>query len=305
MAVDSSHIALPRDAELKAYYGAYGNELTAVTARASLLYDIENDIIVDAKIEPLAVDERSLAKGNLEALAKLERGFGKRRALVIFDRGYPSKDFINYLQDKEIRYVMRIQKGFNARIDRLKRGSKIIRLGEGITVRVLVFTLTSGEREALITNLTEGEVEDEAFAELYYKRWPIETKYNQLKQKFELENFSGRLVDNVKQDFYAMMTVSNMLASCLREANGKIKREQAKKGNRYEYRANVNHAVGVLKDRLVGILITDDLLTRKYLYRELVSEIKRRIIPIRPNREAPRKNYLKKPHFHHNHKSNC
>jgi hypothetical protein len=252
MAVDSSHIALPRDAALKAYYGACGKELTAVTARASLLYDIENDIIADAKIEPLAVDERSLAKDNLETLAKLERGFGKRKALVIFDRGYPSKDFINYLQDKEIRYVMRIQKGFNARIDRLKRGSKIIRLGEGITVRVLVFTLTSGEREALITNLTEGEVEDEAFAELYYKRWPIERKYNQLKQKFELENFSGRLLDNEKQDFYAMMTVSNMLASCLREAKGKIKREQAKKGNRYEYQANENHAVGVLKDRLEG-----------------------------------------------------
>jgi hypothetical protein len=33
---------------------------------------------------------------------------------------------------------------------------------------------------------------------------------NQLKQKFEVENFSGRLADNIKQDFYAMMTVSNM-----------------------------------------------------------------------------------------------
>jgi hypothetical protein len=102
-----------------------------------------------------------------------------------------------------------------------------------------------------------------------------------------------------------MMTVSNMLASCLREANGKIRREQAKKEIRYEYRANVNHAIGVLKDRLIGILIADDRLTRNYLYRELVSEVKRRIVPIRPNREVPRKECLKKPHFHHNHKSNC
>jgi hypothetical protein len=43
-----------------------------------------------------------------------------------------------------------------------------------------------------------------------------------VKQKFELGNFSGRLVDNIKQDFYAMMTVSNMLSSGLREANEKI-----------------------------------------------------------------------------------
>jgi hypothetical protein len=146
---------------------------------------------------------------------------------------------------------------------------------------------------------------DSRFPERYYKRWPIETKYCRIKQKLELENFSGRLVDNMRQDFYAMMTVSTMLASCLREANGKISREQAQKENRYEYQANVNHAVGVLKDRLIGILIADDRFVRNRLYREPVGEMRRRIVPIRPNREIPRKEYLKKPHFHHNHKSNC
>jgi hypothetical protein len=60
---------------------------------------------------------------------------------------------------------------------------------------------------------------------LYYKRRPVETKYQELKEKQELENFSGRLVDNIKQDFYAMMTVSNMLARCLREANKKVQKE--------------------------------------------------------------------------------
>jgi hypothetical protein len=115
----------------------------------------------------------------------------------------------------------------------------------------------------------------------------------------------GRLVDNIKQDFYAMMTVANMLASALREANRKIARSRTKKECRYECRANVNHAVGVLKEQLIGILIAENSLTRRRLYRELVSEIKRRIVPIRPNREVARKEYLKKPHFHHNHKSNC
>jgi hypothetical protein len=53
MAIDSSHITLPRDAALREYYGAVGHEIKAATARASLLYDIENDLIVDARIEPL------------------------------------------------------------------------------------------------------------------------------------------------------------------------------------------------------------------------------------------------------------
>jgi hypothetical protein len=80
-----------------------------------------------------------------------------------------------------------------------------------------------------------------------------------------------------------MMTVSNMLSSGLREANEKIPNGRTKKRRKYEYRANVNHAAGVLKDRLIGILITDDRLTRKYLYRELVSEIRWRVVPARPD----------------------
>jgi hypothetical protein len=108
----------------------------------------------------------------------------------------------------------------------------------------------------------------------------------------ELENFSGRLVDNIKQDFYAMMTVPDMPARGLREANEKI--PEGKTGRRkYEYRANVNHTVGVLKDRLIGMLITDDSFARDYLYRELVSEIRWRVVPVRPNREVAGKTYLK------------
>ena len=305
MAIDGSHIALPPEAALREYYGATGHEKSAATARASVLYDIENDIIIDAKIEPLTADERTLAKGHIEALTGMGLDFGGRKPLVILDRGYPSKDFIEYLEDKGIRYVMRVQRGFNSCIDRMSEGSQIIELGKEGRIRAIVFLLKSGEREALVTNLGEGEVEERAFPELYYKRWPVETKYNQVKQKLELENFSGRLVENIKQDFYAMMTVSNMLGSVLREANGKIGESRAEKGLRYEYRANVNHAVGVLKDRLIGILIADDPFARNYLYGELVSEIKRRVVPVRPNRNVPRKEYLKKPHFHHNHKSNC
>ena len=37
MAIDSSHVALPRDAALREYYGAVGHELSAATARGSLL----------------------------------------------------------------------------------------------------------------------------------------------------------------------------------------------------------------------------------------------------------------------------
>jgi hypothetical protein len=66
------------------------------------------------------------------------------------------------------------------------------------------------------------------------------------------------------------------------DTNGKIRKEQANKENRYEYQANVNYVVEVMKDRLIGILIADGRFVRNHLYRELTGEIKRRVVPIRP-----------------------
>jgi hypothetical protein len=99
---------VPPDAALREYYGAVGRELSATTARTSMMYDIVNDIIADAKIEPLTADERTQVKEHLEKPGGPE--FEGRKPVVIFDRGYPSKDLIRYLQDREIKYVMRVFK---------------------------------------------------------------------------------------------------------------------------------------------------------------------------------------------------
>jgi len=101
-----------------------------------------------------------------------------------------------------------------------------------------------------------------AFAELYAKRWGIGTKYGELKRKLETENFSGRLVDSVMQDFFATMTAANMLAGFVREADREAARECAGSGNKYEYKVNVNHAVGAYKDRIIGVIIEDSARAR-------------------------------------------
>jgi hypothetical protein len=65
---------------------------------------------VDANIERLTIDERSLAKTHIEGLGGMGTDFGGRKPVIICDRGYPSKDFIKYLQGREIKYVMRVRK---------------------------------------------------------------------------------------------------------------------------------------------------------------------------------------------------
>jgi hypothetical protein len=305
LAIDGSFVHLPADKALLKHYGGLGPEKTAATALASILYDLKNDIIVSAKLTPIDESERSLAEKHLEALTKIESFNRGHRELVIFDRGYPSHDLVKSLQDKEIKYLMRVQKNFTSEIAAQEAADGWVNFGPGIKVRVIKLTLSSGEEETLITDLDEGEMGTEEFRELYHQRWSIETKYDEIKKKLELENFSGRLVDNVKQDFYAMMTVANMIASAVRKANQMVKQERAGKGNRYEYHANVNHAIGVFKDRLIRVISTEDVITRNRLMKDLIDAVKRRVVPRRPGREVSRKEYRGTARFHHNHKSNC
>ncbi|MDR0759503.1 MAG: hypothetical protein LBF74_05265, partial [Treponema sp.] len=61
----------------------------------------------------------------------------------------------------------------------------------------------------------------------------------------------------------------------------------------------------VLKDRFMRIAAEGRGFVRLRLYRELISDIKGRIVPVGPNRKVARKEYPKEPHPPHNHKSNC
>jgi hypothetical protein len=100
------------------------------------------------------------------------------------------------------------------------------------------------------------------------------------------------------------MVLTNLATDFVQEAQVEVSREQKKKNNKYHYKVNLNHAIGVLKDRLIQTLLEDDAKKRGEMFDEIIWLLERRIIPIRPNRSIPRMS----PHkvkFHHNHKSNC
>jgi len=99
--------------------------------------------------------------------------------------------------------------------------------------------------------------------------------------------------------------VANMLASCIRRAEVGTKKEREHRENKYEYQVNVNHAIGVLKDRLIRVIIEEDYIARQHLMKALVRQMERRVVPIRPGRDVVRKECSRKAKFHHNHKSNC
>ncbi|MDR2095949.1 MAG: transposase [Treponema sp.] len=149
LAIDGSKINLPNDPELREYFGTVGTGNSSPCAQGSLLYDIENDVIVDARIEPMATDERTLAAEHIKKLAGMT-SFGKE--LILFDRGYPSIELIELLMKKRIAFVMRVREKFDLGIDGLGLGELMRRcwrkVGRGpVRVRVLKFRLPGGEIE--------------------------------------------------------------------------------------------------------------------------------------------------------------
>jgi hypothetical protein len=233
--------------------------------------------------------------------------FGEWKELILFDRGYPSFELIRGLLERKIHYVMRAREKFSKAIDGLGCGDRVIELTHGkerVPVRVVKFRLPSGTVETLITDITDTRYGADGFKALYFKRWPVETKYDQIKNKLEIENFSGELPDNIRQDFYAAMILTNLAAEFLRGAQEAADEERQGKENKWRYKVNVNHAIGVLKDRLIQALLIDDHKKRTKKFGEVIKLLGKRVIPVRPNRSLPR-TIPRKAKFHRNRKSNC
>ena len=180
------------DEPLRQYFGTIGAGNTSPTAQCSMLYDILNDVVIDARIEPISTDERTIAEMHINQLTEIE-SFERWKELILFDRGYPSYDLIKVLLGRGIHFLMRVRKKFSTEIDEIEYRDHRISLDNGekkILVRVIKFRLPGGEEETLLTDIQESKYGVSTFKALYFKRWPIETKYNQIKTRLEIENFS-------------------------------------------------------------------------------------------------------------------
>ena len=83
-AIDGTTVALPDKPSLCNAFGGSGRKKDSATASASILYDIENDWIADAAIDPYPTVERTQAMGHIRRLQEL--GIASQ-SLVLFDRG--------------------------------------------------------------------------------------------------------------------------------------------------------------------------------------------------------------------------
>lgn len=287
-AIDGCVLELNNSERLRSTFGYVENQSKKLArALSSGIYDIENDMMITSKIAKYKTSERDLAIELIEQLKTL----GLKNDLILFDRGYPSAKLIAYLEKNNIKYLMRVSSFFLKAVNEAKKEDQIIIVkidNENIRVRVVKFLLDSGEEETLITNLIEEDLSIKDFKELYFKRWGIEVKYNELKNRLQIENFTGDTPIAVEQDFYATIYLSNMIAIAKAEANQKIEKKNKGKNLKYEYKVNSNILIGRLKDSLVLMFLEDNERKRSKMLNKIMKEISRSVIPIRLGRSNPR-----------------
>ena len=298
---DGSTLTLPISKELSKKHKHFVNQHTegVLIARTSILYDLENGMILDGTIAPFNQGERLLAIHQIEMLKK-----SPYQELLILDRGYPSFDMIYNLNKLKINYVMRAKSSFSIVTKEfmesdlmelkteIKPGKNVSLLNklylknQSIKVRLVKVLLNSGEMELLITSLmNETEYPLSIFKELYFKRWGIETLYDKLKNKLLIENFTGYSEASILQDFYCTLFLSNIQSLLVGEANDELISQQIS-NKKYEYKINANLSIGFIKTKLIELFLeesnTDGILT------ELEKLFVKNLIPIRPNRSFKR-----------------
>lgn len=309
LAIDGMMVEIPNNKQTQKQYGFVsngGNSPKLARALSSQLLDIENRLVVSSTLGRCDASERDLAKINIEKIRPWETPYS--RDLILFDRGYPSAELIYYLLAHGIHFLMRVSASFYSevtqtatpdetveivitkeRANKLKKKGTLIPVGTVLKVRVVKVALSNGEIEILLTDVNAEEISYEECKALYFKRWGIETRYDVLKNQFEIENFSGETPTVIEQDFYATILLSNIASLIEQDALEEMQKKHAHKTLKYdEYRINHNILVGKLKNHLVEIILEEDNAKKDIMYERMIAEIERNIVAVIPGRSFKR-----------------
>jgi hypothetical protein len=293
LAVDGSKLTLPYTAELKKCYGVTQNQskVEVVQARASVLYDVLNGITLDAVLDNLNKGEREMA------LRHAHRW--KKKDLIIYDRGYPSYDFINEHINLGVDCLIRVTTAnFLIATSFIAGGKKSIVIeiypaqnhslkgkdynkNSPLKVRLLRVDLPGGEVEVLITTLLDSKkYPSRLFKKLYFLRWGIETFYDELKNKLKIEHFTGYSQVSIQQDFFCAIFISNLQSVMVNDLKEELSIQN--QGKQYDYKVNANLSYGFLKNRILELLYQQAPLDK--IFHELEALFLNNTIPIRNNR---------------------
>ena len=143
---------------------------------------------------------------------------------------------------------------------------------EHLNLRILTIELDNGKTETLLTNIFNKKFQIEDFKELYNLRWGIETNYNTMKNRLNIENYSGKKRITIEQDIYSKFLKYNVFQHYENYFNLLINRTQRQKGKLGLFKVNQAHLIRKLKKYLpIMILNPTPEIIRTYTKNLIIS----------------------------------
>lgn len=284
LAVDGSYLQLPQTRELADEYGIRGGG-NRPSAGISVLYDVLHGWPLDPIITNTNMNEREECGKHIDFLIRELPNIVPNSVLVL-DRGYPSLDLFEKLEDAGLRFLVRCTRRSASEISSAPVGDSLVTLKNGLHVRVVKLTLPSGEPEILVTNLFD--LPEVAFPELYSLRWGIESMYFRLKCEVCVEKFSGKTPNSIRQDFWASMVLMISVAVFQNQADQLLEDRRTVSPTKYLNRARTSDLIVTLRDRFVFANLCGYPLIAQMENQDIIATIARSVSPVRPGRSFPR-----------------
>lgn len=207
--------------------------------------------------------------------------------LLCFDRGYPSYEFILWLQNYYDGHFLFRSPGSNTfpaveeflkngeqeaiiRIDPSKKYSQKLPFAQRSTlkfvkIRAVRMDSPDGTISVLLTSLFDTtKISREELIDLYFKRWEVEVYYRDEKTFLKIEQFHSRTPNGIRQELFAIMVmalISRMLMFIADEATDGKKCESAPQFKNAIMTIAFDMAIFVSKDPLRTLEIFDEILT--------------------------------------------
>jgi len=311
LGIDGSTLRLPNSEEIVNHFGGMQpkNGKFVPMARISFLHDLLANVTQGAVITSYHTGEEKHAWDLISAHADSTTCF-------IMDRGYFDGGLPFFMDALCTSFILRVPvKAFAKAQEFVHSGMRQceIRLPipqgireeleecgvtfneENLTVRLIRVELDTGEVEVLMTNLMDAELYPaEEFATVYHLRWNVEEGYKSYKCKLEIENWSGKSVASVEQDFHAGVLNLNLVASIaflLRPAiDAQLSAatpEDDRSGRKHQYQPNIKRGLGVVRDHLCELLSCGAKKLAQ-LAQRITGRMMQDLTIVRPGRNFPR-----------------
>ena len=308
LAADGSGINIPTTRETLDTFGTSSRKGTKPQASIGLgcLYDVMNRMILESDCCKCKFDEMRLAEEQIDRVS--ETIGASQPFLAVMDRGYPSTEAFIRMMEKGVLFLVRLKSSdykkeqaslsfpdtwVDIRLDKSRIshykgtdiGQRMEELGH-ITLRMVKVPLPEGKEEVLITNLPSETFDSRQIAELYHMGWGIETAYETLKDRLQIENFTGTRPVLLLQDICSTIYVSSLAEDIIRDAEAEL--DEKEKHRKHKMMVNRTLSIGILKNDLIYILLETDAQKQDRLFQQIYEDTSKNLVPIRPDRHYHR-----------------